>query len=97
VPAHPWVLATNLHLTQGGVELKGVRYEDSTERLEGEASRHAGAKGQVVIYVPQGYKIQSASGAYRVGEESSGAQVAHLQLEFERETSPWWLKFEHVK
>ena len=85
VPTHPWVLSTDLHLTQGGVELKGVRYEDSTERLEGEASRHAGAKGQVVIYVPQGYKIQSASGAYRVEDESSGAQVAHLQLEFERD------------
>jgi hypothetical protein len=97
VPTHPWVLATDMHLTQGGVELKGVRYEDSAVRLEGEASRHARAKGQVVIYVPQGYKIQSASGVYRVEEESSGVQVAHLQLEFERETSPWWLRFEHVK
>jgi hypothetical protein len=68
-----------------------------SKRLEGEASRHAGAKGQVVIYVPQGYKIQSASGAYRVEEESSGVQVAHLPLEFARETNPWWLEFEHVK
>jgi hypothetical protein len=97
VPTHPWVLSTDMHLTQGGVELEGVTYEESVERLEGEASRHPGAKGQVVIYLPRGYKIQSASGAYRVEGQPSGAQVADLQLEFERKTSSWWMRFERVK
>jgi hypothetical protein len=97
VPGHPWVLSTDLHLTQGGVELEGVKYEESSEHLEGEASRHTGAKGQVVIYVPQGYKIQSASGTYRVQEGPLGAQVAYLQLEFEHKTSPWWMRFERVR
>jgi hypothetical protein len=74
-----------------------VQVENSTERLEGEASRCRGAKGQVVIYAPREYRVKSASGAYRVEEVSSGAQVAHLQLGFERATSPWWLSFERAK
>ena len=56
MPNHPWVLSTDLHLTQGGVELTGVKYEESAERLVGVASRHPGAKGEVVIYVRNGTK-----------------------------------------
>jgi len=97
VPTHPWVLSTDLHLTQGSVELEGVKYEESSEQLEGEASRHVRAKGHLVIYVPPGFKIQSASVAYRVEGQPSGAQVAYLQLEFERKTSSWWMRFERVR
>jgi hypothetical protein len=96
-PIHPWVLSTDLHLTQGGVELQGVKYEESAERLEGEASRHPGAKGQVVIYVPRGYKVQSASGMYRVEDEPTGGHVVHLQLQFESSISAWWMSFERAR
>ena len=40
-----------------------------------------------MIYVPKGYKIQSESEAYRVKEQPSGVQMAHLRFVFEHETS----------
>jgi hypothetical protein len=92
-PEHPWVLSTDLHLTQGGVELSGVKYDAASSRLEGEASRHVGAKGHIVIYVPQGYKIQSASAVYHSQLQPSGAQVVFLETNFDQKTILWWLKF----
>jgi len=82
VPAHPWVLSTDMHLTQGGVELEGVRYEESSGQLKGVAHRHAGAEGHVVVYVPQGYKVKSASAPYLGESDPSGSQVIHQQLKF---------------
>ena len=90
----PWVLGTDLHLTQGGVELEDVRYDDSSARLSGVARRHAGALGRVVAFVPPGYKLRSATGAYSLDPQPSGAAVVHLELKFADETAPWSLTFE---
>jgi hypothetical protein len=93
----PWVLGTDLHLTQGGVELEDVRYEASAGRLSGVARRHAGAEGHVVVLVPAGYKLRSATGAYREERQPSGAAVVHLELKFAGETVPWSLSFEKAE
>jgi hypothetical protein len=90
----PWVLGTDLHLTQGGVELEGVKYDDSSAQLSGVARRHAGAQGHVVALVPAGYKVRSATGAYSLGAQPSGATVVRLELKFESETAPWSLSFD---
>jgi hypothetical protein len=90
----PWVLGTDLHLTQGGVELEGVRYDASTGELSGIAHRHAGAQGHVVAWMPSAYKLRSATGAYRLVAQPSGAAVVHLELRFEGEAVPWSLTFE---
>jgi hypothetical protein len=97
VPEHPWVVSTDMHLTQGAEELQGVKYDASSNELSGIASRHVGAEGHVVVYVPRGYKIRSGSGAYSVEEQPSGAKVAHLEVKFERATAPWSFTFEQAK
>lgn len=94
VPPHPWVLSTDMHLTQGGVELEGVRYEESSEQLKGVARRHPDAEGQVVFYVPQGYKVKSTSAPYSGESVPSGSQVIHQRLRFTEETAPWSITFE---
>jgi hypothetical protein len=89
VPQHPWVLSTDMHLTQGGMELEGVRYEESSGHLGGVSRRHPGAEGQVVLFIPRGYEITSASGPYRAETSLSGANIVHLQLKFVDEAAPW--------
>jgi hypothetical protein len=91
VPDHPWVLGTDMHLTQGGVELQEVRYDQ--KRLSGVASRHPGAVAQLVVYVPPGYSLQSASGPYRIIEQTSGAGVVYLKLDFRQERASWAITF----
>jgi len=94
LPTHPWILSTNMHLTQGGVELRDVNYDSSTQQLSGVASRHAGDSGRIVIYAPAGYEVRSASGPYRSERQTSGAEVIYLQVKFEQQTAPWSMTFE---
>ena len=97
VPQHPWVLSTDMHLTQGGVELRDVKYDLSAEELSGVAERHAGADGHVIVYVPAGYSVRSAIGQYREDSQPSGAKIVYLQLRFSEKTTPWSLTFAHEK
>jgi hypothetical protein len=93
-PEHPWVVSTDLHLTQGGVELGDVVYESSSQQLRRLAKRHPGATGHVVIYVPRGYRVAAASGKFREEQLASGERVVHLELNFKEATTPWSLTFE---
>ncbi len=93
VPHHPWVLSTDMHLTQGGVELHDVQYNSSTGTLSGVAERHPGADGHVVVYVPSGYKILSASGKYREESHPAEGKIVYLQLNFAKKTAPWSVTF----
>ena len=94
VPSHPWVLSTDMHLTQGGVELPEVKWEEEEKQLHGIAARHPGAEGNLVVYVPNGYKVKHASGAYQEEQQPSGADIVHLKLVFHDSTTPWSLTFE---
>ena len=93
LPAHPWVLATDMHLTQGGVELRDVQYDASTGVLSGVVERHPGAEGHVVVYVPTGYKTLSASSEYREESHPAEGKVVYLQLKLAQKAAPWSLTF----
>ena len=93
VPAHPWVLSTDMHLTQGAVELQGVKFDRASHELTGRASRHVGAEGHVVIYVPRGYTVRSGSGDYSVEKLPSGAAIVRLHLRFKEAAIQWALEF----
>ena len=92
-PSHPWVLSTDLHLTQGGVELPDVKWDEGGKALSGVAARHPGADGHVVVYAPSGYSASSASLPYQVEREPSGAEVIRLAVKFQDRTTPWSVTF----
>jgi hypothetical protein len=93
MPEHPWILSTDMHLTQGAVEVQGTKYDAASNELSGTASRHAGAEGHIVVYVPQGHRIQSASGSYTEEDQPSGAAVIRLKLDFKEAVTHWTLSF----
>jgi hypothetical protein len=94
MPEHPWVLSTDMHLTQGGVELKNVKYDSGTDRLTGTALRQPGADGQVVLYVPPGYHIVANAISHSEEKQASGATIVKLRLQFVQEAAQWSLDFE---
>ncbi|HWM67930.1 MAG TPA: hypothetical protein VNO35_15175 [Steroidobacteraceae bacterium] len=96
VPDHPWVLGTNMHLTQGAVELQSVRYDGSSGRLSGTASRHAGAKGQLVIYAPPGFQLRDGSEGASAQRQASGASVITVPLSFAAKAKDWTVRFDRV-
>lgn len=93
-PKHPWVLSTDMHLTQGAMELKDVGFEESSGRLQGIAQRHRGANGHVVLYVPNEYQVRSASGPYVEDPPISNGHTVHLLLNFAEDRAEWWLATE---
>jgi hypothetical protein len=58
--AQPFVLSTDMHLTQGGVELPEVKWDAKTLTLSGVATRAKGMAGKVFVYVPEGYAAKGA-------------------------------------
>ncbi len=60
VPDKPDVLSTDMHLTQGGVELKNLKWSESLKELSGTCCRPRGEKGHIFIYTPGGYRIKKA-------------------------------------
>lgn len=94
---YPWVLSTDMNLTQGGVELKNVRYDEVTGRLSGTASRAPGAEGEVILYVPQGYKAGVATGVLRTQQVVSGGQIVSLQVKFQQADVQWSVSFEKAQ
>ncbi|MFH2069573.1 MAG: glycoside hydrolase family 36 protein [Candidatus Omnitrophota bacterium] len=88
VSVHPVVLSTDMHFSQGGVELEKVAYNDKTNALEGIAKRQKGEKGNLFIYVPEGYRAEETGhGTMRQNN------IITLLLNFKKSTVKWRLKF----
>jgi hypothetical protein len=95
-PTHPWILSTDMTLTQGGVELRDVRFDQDSRELTGTATRHAGADGHIVVYVPRGYIVRSGLGDYSLENLPSGAAIVRLHLLFKEATTQWKLQFDRA-
>jgi hypothetical protein len=97
VPSHPWVLSTDMHLTQGGVELTNVTYKEETGILSGTATRHPGANGSIVAYLPRGYELLNASYPYLKEQQSDGSTLIRLTVAFNSTKAEWSLKCQRAK
>lgn len=64
----PFVLSTDMHLTQGGVELPAVAWDAAKLTLSGTARRMPGMTGRVFVYVPEGYAPRDSQSRDRVLE-----------------------------
>jgi hypothetical protein len=86
IPSHPMVLSTDMHFTQGGVDLPKVAWNERSGALTGVAKRQKGSRGNVYIYVPANYTPASGSPAVRRG-------VLTLPLRFSCAERTWQVSF----
>jgi hypothetical protein len=87
-PEHPMVLSTDMHYTQGGVDLADVRYDPRTQTLRGVAQRQRGSRGSVMIYVPDGFAARRARGLM-----VQGRHLVVLRLIFHSAKVKWSARF----
>lgn len=93
VPKHPWILGTDLHYSQGGVELRDVKWRALSRSLEGVADRPEGS-GRLVIYVPAGFAPRRVVVAdHPEPFERVGADVVKLPVAFSGKPVRWRLSF----
>ncbi len=91
VPDTPAVLSTDMHVTQGLVDLRDVRWDADALTLSGTAVRAPGASGAVAVYLPRGLAPADLR-AVRI----AGPNVAWLDLEFAEAEAPWSLRLAHA-
>ena len=89
VPEQPWPLSTDLHVTQGGMELRDVRWDAQQRALTGIAQR-PGESGHLVIYLPPGF----AASAVSVAGESvpiamAGERLLTVPVSFDGDPITW--------
>ncbi|NSW57065.1 MAG: alpha-galactosidase [Armatimonadetes bacterium] len=80
----PFVLSTDMHLTQGGVDLTDVVWDGKALSLSGIAHRMKGMSGRVFVYVPDGYVP---------AEGKAEGNVLAVPVEFDEAAKSWAVKF----
>jgi hypothetical protein len=82
----PTVVGSDMHVTQGGVELADVAWSPETLTLSGLAIRAPGMRGRVFIHVPAGYEPV-------VKVEPLGSGVIAIPLRFQAKDLNWSIPF----
>ncbi|MCX6985256.1 MAG: alpha-galactosidase [Lentisphaerae bacterium] len=83
---HPWVLSTSFHVTQGGVELSQVKWDEKSRTLSGTLNRPKGMTGAIYIMTPDNYSCLLGKVA---------PQVYSLPLTGNGGKLPWSVRFSH--
>jgi hypothetical protein len=92
VRPYPWPLATDLHMTQGGVELGNVRWHSGRKTLTGTAFRPDG-RGSLLFTFPQGFAFREAIMADRIVQSSLLAPgVRAVAVQFEGAQVRWEIR-----
>ncbi len=93
---HPWLLSTDLHVSQGGVEVLHVAWEPGHQRLVGTAMRPAG-QGRLIIHCPPPYQPLSGQvNAVSVPLTRDAQDLLSIPLQFDGQMVPWSVQFEKV-
>jgi len=58
--AHPWIISTSRHISQGGVDLLDVKWNYRNKTLSGSSSVVKGDPYVMTIYVPEGFRLKAA-------------------------------------
>jgi len=82
-------LGTNLHLSQGEVELASLNWDETTRKLSGTFQRAEGIRGLAYFHVPTSFQIQQASHPVYL---QNGGLVA-MELSFTQPSLDWELQF----
>ena len=95
----PQVISTSRHFSQGGVELKGVAWNDAKTTLSGISLGGDGTQHNVVVYVPKDYALDLDEpelphdfSGYSVMTLPDGPVRVHVSFAGKTEV-PWTLRF----
>ena len=95
---HPQLLSTNRHVTQGGIELKDLRWDESRCELRGKSDLVGEEEYRIAVHVPRGYnlvELKADSEEFRA--DSGPTHLIRLSLKHPRDkTVSWHVRFEKL-
>ncbi len=93
---HPWLLSTDMHITQGGVEIEQLEWNGDKGILKGVCTRPAGEQGNLYFRLPPGWKPVIYDGLNVAKIRSDNMVIAMKRLAFNVETVTWRVDFERT-
>jgi hypothetical protein len=92
----PWLLSTDLHVTQGGIELDQVAWKPQDRILGGIVYRHDG-KGMLTIRVPDGYVPKEIEmNGIMEDSPSAASGVLRVPIDFDNQEIRWGVRFNAI-
>jgi hypothetical protein len=102
-PDHPWVIGSDMHISQGDVELMHLRWDPDEMTLKGTCTRPEGETGRLFIYIPDGFEPVDFRELFIIREETldigpEGKMVIGMKsLFFDVETADFNIEFRLIK
>lgn len=97
LPAHPDVIATDMHVLGGYHEITAMSWNSQERKLSGHYQRMPGARGKAFLYVPDGYRPRAES------TSPAGSSVSQVnknlwshEIEFTQSGMDWAIEFDAV-
>ncbi len=72
----PKVISTDRHITQGGIELIDVKWDEANNTLRGISKSPKNTSHNIFIYLPKGYEVGNLSGCEMIEVEKDILKVA---------------------
>jgi hypothetical protein len=93
---HPWLLSTDMHVTQGGVEIVQLDWNADKGQLKGVCTRPAGEHGHLYFRLPPGWKPVNYEGLHVAKIREDNTVIVTKKLSFNVETLTWRIDFERT-
>ncbi len=77
---HPWVVSTTRHITQGGVSLLDVAWDDAGQVLAGKSAVVAGDPYALTVHLPAGWTLAGAEIGGGKAETAGGKGFATVRV-----------------
>jgi hypothetical protein len=91
---YPWLLATDMHIQQGAVEIKELEWDQDKMRLSGIACRPAGEDGNLFFLMPRKYAVINNEGLGLLKELLDMNVIMRMPVHFNQDCEPFELYFE---
>ncbi|MDD3927077.1 MAG: hypothetical protein PHT33_10530 [bacterium] len=91
---HPVVLATDMHLLMGEMELPQVNWDKQNIVLSGRAVRPAGEEGSIFIHAPDNLCVRNTGDCYISKDARDNTLVIRVKLDFTSGDGNWRIAFE---
>jgi len=91
---HPWVLSTTRHISQGGVSLSDVKWDEDHKTLSGRSAVVVGDPYVLTVHLPDGFRLQSAQAGSEEAEIANQREIATVRIVPSKTGNiPWKMSF----
>ncbi|MFP4385168.1 MAG: alpha-galactosidase [Spirochaetia bacterium] len=79
VREHPWIVGSDMHLSQGGVEMAHLKWDQDISALKGICTRPKGEQGNLYLRLPPGWAPADFTDLYTVQEVTQDLDHKHFR------------------